>query len=430
METVANRRELIIHSGYIRAAVEALSSLMGNDDELRRQWRAVRNSFGPVDRGRRAEIFSTARAGTIFADPVKTRRFAEALAGRVDEHLRRLLDHFAERPWRYMIFEVSTNLDRCLININQEGRQQLLFSPEAVRQYHKGGRRLMGLIFDNGQCLQSWGSVIRLDSFFEEDIHYFAGEAAPEAYRAGGIARAMEEKPVPFFMLGPFSPISSPLLGGEVARSCISALRVSTYNEKKLEHCRCRTERMEEGDVVRLLLGSDPGRHPPVLYADRRSKSFILAASTLEQYRKGRLALLDVAPFPLKPQRSVSAAMEYAAGLILGTEPPWRELDRRFFPPGKAGPEPPSTKAPDTLPGKLRLNPPPDKGEKRYRGEEALRRMEQAVYHCLTDGKLPDAETVVRESGCDLNSCTIFLGALEALISGDLVPGEGKSEAA
>jgi hypothetical protein len=424
-KAAAGRRELILHSGYIRAAVEALSQLMSTERELRQEWREVKNRFGPVARERKGQIFSTARVGSIFADPKKTRAFAASITGKIDGHLRELLEHFATVPWRYRIFEVSGAEDRCLIDIYEAGQKQTLFSPEAVREFHKGGRRLMGLIFDNGKCLQSWGSVIRLDGFFEEDIHYFAGEAAPEAYSTGGIAKAIETRPVSFYMLSPFVGLVPPRLNGDVARSCVSALRMVCYDESRLSECRCKTERMEEGDVVRLLLGSDPSLYPPVLYADRRSNAFILSAPTLESYKKGRLALKPVAPFPAKPQRSVSAAMEYAAGLILGTEPPWRELDRHFLLrdealgiPGIAGSR-----------GVKKRSLSGGRGASKSRtgtagsgiedGEATLQRLEKTVYTCLSEGRLPDAVTVARESGCDYETCALFLRGLEALISGE-----------
>jgi hypothetical protein len=384
---------LVIHSGYMWGTVEELEGMMSTPAPLNREWNRYSRRCGPFSAELKQSSLSTLRAGQVFTSPEATRQFKSREARKLDHRLEAIVDLFIENPWSYNIFEVEKIESDGLLSIRCRGGDEILFSQEAARAARRGETRLLGLLFFNGQCMQSWGEIVPLDAFFEEDLHYFAGEIDPGRYSGAGLDAVIAADPLPFYLLKRYSALPQPLLYGEVARPCASSICLPDFDPERLSLCRCPTEQLDNGKALRVSLGHGADLRPPTLYLEGESGTAILTAFTLEGYRKGRLALEPVMLFPEKPQRMVSGTMQYAAWEICGTNPPWMELDESFV-PDHDSPE----------------------------GVALLDSLEEAVYHCIESGRSPDLDYVCERSGADPESARIFLEGLKNLIGGE-VPG-------
>jgi hypothetical protein len=388
-ERERNCTDLTLHAGFVEAGLEVLTDFMCTPEELLKEWKQISRKAGPFSGSRKRNIFNTIRAGSIFCDPEKTEAFAQKLSGRIDKRLSALLELFASYPWKYTLFEVHQILDQGIVEIMIDKRRELLFSPQSATEKEKGGHRFLGLLFFNGKCIQSWGEIVPLDSFFEEDLHYLAGESRPEIYAEEGVEAAIHANPLPFLLLKVFAGLPMPLLHGKPARPCASTICLPDFDIKRLELCRCRTEAIHRGIMHRISLGSDYTVHPPTLYINQKSNALFLSSLTLEGYKKARMALLPVAEFPETPQRIVGGTMQYAVHEMLGTNPPWMDLDAHFLP-----------------------------GKDSKKGIDTLERLEAAVYHCLDTGKEVLPELVSERSGVDIVSTRLFLDGLKDIITG------------
>ncbi len=384
---------LVIHSGYMWGTVEELEGMMSTPAPLNREWNRYSRRCGPFSAELKRSYLSTLRAGQVFTSPEAARQFRNRVARKLDPRLEAIIDLFIEHPWSYTIFDVEGIASDGLLSIRFLGRDETLFSQEASRAAKRGETRLLGLLFFNGRCMQSWGEIVPLDAFFEEDLHYFAGEIDPGHYSEKGLEAVLSADPLPFYLLKRYASLPQPLLFGEVARPCASSISLPDFDPERLSLCRCPTERLDKGKALRVSLGHGADLRPPTLYYEGESGTAILTAFTLEGYRKGRLALEPVVPFPTEPQRMVSGTMQYAAWEICGTNPPWMELDESFVPDH-------------------------DSAE----GLALLDRLEEAVYHCIESGRNPDLDYVCERSGADPESARIFLDGLKNLIGGE-VPG-------
>ncbi|ADK79292.1 hypothetical protein [Sediminispirochaeta smaragdinae] len=368
---------------YMQTALEVLADLMTTSEDIDREWRRFSLAAGPFSGETKRRVFQTARVGSILTDPESTRAFARRIAPKVDLNIKAVLEHFTTYPWFYTIFEVEKIVGDGFLIAKIRDSHEMLFSKPAEAKAREGGGCMLGLLFFNGACFQSWGEVVLLDSFFEGDIRFFARTAACREYEEKGIESAIIASPLPFLLLREFSKLPQTLFHGEIARACSSQLTLSSDIKCLIDQCRCKRQIIENDRYLRICLGGNLVTNPPTLYLDKKDHSLTLATFTLEGYRKARFALLSSVEFPEKPQQAVSSAMQYAVFQLFKVQPYWMSFDATFLADEQ-----------DTAP---------------------LHCLERVVYYRTRNGNLPPPDIVAEESGQDQRSAEIFLHAIQTI---------------
>lgn len=200
------------------------------------------------------------------------------------------------------------------------GEEYLLYSPSMKLTLKETAPHLwFNLIGFNGSCWQTFGIVLSLRSFDEDDIFFFATEVNPSIEDEDDLVREIEENPFPFFML--IYASNQPLVvnkGDELVNVCATD-KLGSFDLQPFSKA---FDAEWNEDVFQLKLrGWAAFPHCAVAYVDEKNK-FIFRSALTDKGFDELTAALEKAGLPLPPDSDirVSLSMVAAAGKILNRD--------------------------------------------------------------------------------------------------------------
>jgi hypothetical protein len=294
--------------------------LLGTYQNLMRRKRELLEKFPEHWQGLAA---GEAAASQLFIYPARIRRLLRSSAGEFSEEQTALLQRFAQTPWFYCLFDIRGRHGGAFYTIHdlEQDTERLLFSP-GVRDLERSGVGLfLCLLFDNGECLQSFGLVHYYRGFQPYDLRYFAKMLQPDTYRASGLAATIAANPGSFYLLDSSTEVPLFTHQGEPIEVCDHELRLESFDAGKLAGQ--ELELGSAGAVLRLRLkGEDSPLRTGCLFYDPRKKKLLVHATNLKLYARLRELLAPGVRIPAEPEWHASINMDLACRQLLGKEAP------------------------------------------------------------------------------------------------------------
>jgi hypothetical protein len=292
--------------------------LLGTYQNLMRRKRELLEKFPERWQGLAA---GEAAASQLFIYPARIRRLLRSSAGEFSEEQTALLQRFAQTPWFYCLFDIRVRHGGAFYTIHdlEQDTERLLFSP-GVRDLERTGVRLfLCLLFDNGECLQSFGLVHYYRGFQPYDFRYFAKLLQPDTYRASGLAATIAANPGSFYLLDSSTEVPLFAHQGEPIEVCDHELRLESFDAGKLAGE--ELELSSAGAVLRLRLkGKDSPLRTGCIFFDPKKKKLLVHATNMKLYARLRELLAPAVRIPAEPEWHASINMNLACLQILGKE--------------------------------------------------------------------------------------------------------------
>ncbi|MCP5045644.1 MAG: hypothetical protein GY940_00620 [bacterium] len=170
-------------------------------------------------------------AGKIFGNPSKLKKFLVQRRDSLTREAKQSIRHFLETPWFYSLFSVERTIGKHFLEVYDysKNRSLLLFS-KGVQQMHRNGAELfLCLLFDNGECHQTYGLVIYFRGFTVRDIKHFAKYTSHNFEKDGDLSYSIYYNPVPYMLLHRFSELPAHTLKGKPFEFCSHTINTKQF---------------------------------------------------------------------------------------------------------------------------------------------------------------------------------------------------------
>jgi hypothetical protein len=329
----------------------------------------------------------------VLGSELALRRFA-AKAGYAPAD-RDSYEAMSEKAWQVLLFEIKKRVAEDFflvapIGADPEGGE-LLHSPSLERLTVGRSSLFLTGSYSIGECSQTFGPVLPLESFSPEDVSTFASLLAPDLFASEGFAAVLRRQPLSFYLLYAFASVPRIAHGGRPIVYSASELRFKEGFLGSISSLGPR-ERAAKGNWVAHLKKDWDGLSFVDLVVSEKGRKAILLASDPSRYEAAAAeSPFDV--FPPRPRWTASMPMIAAIKEILGKDFPGlaEQSDQ-----GRAEAREPAADA--------------GAGSATSRGEpteEELASLNRAVAElsdAVNDGRSPDIGDIARRHGLDIAS--------------------------
>ena len=238
------------------------------------------------------------------------------------------LKHAVEYSWYITAFEVVAVEGPGILRIlDYDDDEEYLLYSEGVREMYESGIRVFySLLFDNGECLQTYGGIFYLKWADRSDFEYLARRISPHRYAAGGLSDVLTHSPVLLVALWSFAEFPPAGHRRERAVFCTSVIETGAFDAASLPG---NPEVEEYGEYRRVILDKNDIMFGPRILWDGKKKRCFLRAGTEDLYRRGLKMAAPVCKFPEEPDFRCSLNMETAAYVLIGPDE-FSEIDSLF----------------------------------------------------------------------------------------------------
>lgn len=140
-------------------------------------------------------------AGKVFTNPATLKKFLNEKRNSLSREEKQLVRNFLGNSWFYSVFSVEESIEKNFLRIyDYSTKENTLLYSKGVQQYHRYGKKLyLCLMFDNGECLQTYGTINYFRGFSAGDLEVFARFTGHHFERSGDLSAAIYQNPLPFF---------------------------------------------------------------------------------------------------------------------------------------------------------------------------------------------------------------------------------------
>lgn len=239
------------------------------------------------------------------------------------------LKTFQQNSWYLSLFSVKERITKDLFVIYDfwKDGEYLIKSSSLEELFNEGKTLFFSLVFDNGECLQSYGVLNYFQGLVPEDFETFAKLANPKLYEQKGFRYVLNHEMVAFFLLYAYAEMPALGSGGERIYFHASRIKCKGFDTTSLEHYYAG----EVEDITKWTISFDEKNILGAsLYFDSKHKTFTVYSTSLEDYTTAVDLLSDLIAVPAEPQYKVSTIIQAAAEDILGKPLPGAEYDTLF----------------------------------------------------------------------------------------------------
>ncbi|MCK4766606.1 MAG: hypothetical protein KAW12_30720 [Candidatus Aminicenantes bacterium] len=269
-------------------------------------------------------------AGKIFANPVKLKKFLNLHRDSLNREEKQAVRLFLGNPWFYSLFSVEKKIGKNVLRIYDysQNRSFLLYS-ENVQQMHRSGKKLfLCLLYDNGECCQTYGLINYFQGLSVKDIECYARFADSRYERDGDLSSAISRNPVPFMMLYLYAEVPKNLSSGELNESLHHSLKVESFSPADYAQ-KLKSEEKEGIILCTPKRSKDPAFFKGIYY-EKKTKILHIHAMGAKRYEALVKLLADRYDFPAEPGWRVSVSMLAVLDSLLGIEPPVSHFAKLF----------------------------------------------------------------------------------------------------
>ncbi|HUW41402.1 MAG TPA: hypothetical protein VMV90_10345 [Rectinemataceae bacterium] len=226
------------------------------------------------------------------------------------------------RAWRFSFFQTEKRIAEGFFTIQElDGERDVILLSNSVEDRNRENSTffLSGL-FDNGECVQTFGPVLQMDAFSPADIESFARLAAPDLFATRGLGAVIEREALKFSLLFAFANSPVPVHDDEIIVYASSSIRI---DDKFLSSLAAFPERevLKGAWVAHLLKDWTPFSFLDLIVEEKRRKA-VLFASTVERYMDAAANPPFDEFFAALPQYTARMSMVIAMESILGKQFP------------------------------------------------------------------------------------------------------------
>lgn len=272
----------------------------------------------------------TIAAGEIFTYPYRIKKYLNRDRGSLDTEDIKFFRFFQDNPWFYTIYSIKENLPENFFKIidYSDGKEIILYSPGLKSMYDRGANLFSALLFFNGYCYQTYGSLHYYRAFEPFDFDFFSKMLIPQYYKENDLSSAMAFRPVHFMLLDNWSELPPMYHGKEQLTQCCHTVNLSNFNSGKYSD---KFTIKEKQGVIRLRLKR--GKFPfnvSEFYYDSKKKRFLVFASGIKRYEKLVKLISKDITLPAVPELYATMPMIAAERIMLGKNMPVIEYDSIF----------------------------------------------------------------------------------------------------
>jgi hypothetical protein len=132
------------------------------------------------------------------------------------------------KAWRFSFFQTEERIAEGFFPIQEMGgeRDVLLYSNAVDKRNGANSTFFLSGLFDDGECVQTFGPVLQMDAFVPEDIESFARLAAPDLFAARGLGAVLEREALKFSLLFAFANSPIPVHDDKPVVYASSSIRI------------------------------------------------------------------------------------------------------------------------------------------------------------------------------------------------------------
>lgn len=268
-------------------------------------------------------------AGKIYANPSKLKKFLNQRRDSLTREEKKTVRHFLGNPWFYSLFSVEESLGKNFLKIYDYSmnRSLLLFS-KGVQQMHRNGAKLfLCLLFDNGECHQTYGVINYFRGFTVRDIKFFSGYTGRHFEKDGDLSLSIFHNPVPYMLLYKYAELPAQVFRGEPFEYCSHAIDAKQFTTS--EYSKKFDFQEKEEFIMCSLKGSEHDDFKKIFF-DKKNGTLHVHTMGIKRYQSIIKVFKGKYDFPAEPSWRVSALMELALDEIFGIKSPIIEFEDIF----------------------------------------------------------------------------------------------------
>lgn len=240
-------------------------------------------------------------AGKIFTEPATLKLFLNEKRNLLNRAEKQLIRNFLGNPWFYSVFSVEESIGKNFLRIYDYSiKSTVLLYSKSVRQYHRYGDRLyLCLLFNNGECLQTYGTINYFRGFSVRDMEFFAGFVSHHFDRTGDFSYAIYQNPLPFLLLSGYAELPVSVFRGEMGEFCYHSEKVNGFSPADL------TKEFEIDEKENIVQFTYKGSFEPDffhgMYYEKKNKILHVHALGISYYKSLVNLLKNRYHFPEEP---------------------------------------------------------------------------------------------------------------------------------
>ncbi|MCD6122652.1 MAG: hypothetical protein J7K04_12515 [Spirochaetales bacterium] len=312
--------------------------------------------------GWRDTALDTVAAGDIFTYPYRIKKYISRDRNNLEAEDIKFFRLFQDNPWFYTVFSIKENLKQygngeygeswsekdetkgilyekdetkeslyenffSIIDYS-DGSEIILYSPGLRRMFERGANLFSALLFFNGYCYQTYGSLHYYKAFEPFDFDFFAKMLIPQYYKENGLSAAMSFRPLQFMLLDNWSEIPPVYHGKEQLTQCCHTLSLDSFESGKYSDK--FTVKKKQGIIRLRLKRSKFPFNVSELYYDSKRKKFLVFTTGIKRYKKLVKLISEDISLPEVPELYATLPMVGAVKTMLGKDLPVIEYDRIF----------------------------------------------------------------------------------------------------
>ncbi len=269
-------------------------------------------------------------AGGVFTKPSRLKKFFSVYKSKLDKEEDLVINFFIDHPWFYSLFSIEQTISKNYFRIYDycKDRSLLLYS-EDVQQLHRYGSNLfLCLLFNNGECHQSYNFINYFRGFNVRDIEFFTTFVDGRYPRERELVQSIALQPIPFMLLSQYADNQSVFNAGERTEYCWHSIKVEGF-DPTIYHDKFNIKEKKGTIKCTLKKSDDPGFFS-VIYYEKKSGILHLYTLGITRYEELVKAFNNIYPFPDEPSWRVGTPMLEALYTILGIDPPHSRFERIF----------------------------------------------------------------------------------------------------
>ena len=323
----------------------------------RETMRSLQKLTEKLPEGWRDTALDTVAAGDIFTYPYRIKKYINKDRNNLDAEDTKFFRFFQENPWFYTVFSIKENLKQygkaefgeieyketeygkgepeeslyenffSIIDYS-DGKEIILYSPGLKRMFDRGANLFSALLFFNGYCYQTYGSLHYYKAFEPFDFDFFSKMLIPQYYNENGLSAAMAFRPLHFMLLDNWSEIPPVYHGKERLTQCCHTVSLGSFESGKYSD---KFTVKEKQGIIRLKLKRS--KFPfnlSELYYDSKRKKFLVFTTGIKRYKKLVKLISEDINLPEVPELYATLPMITAVKKMLGKDLPVIQYDRIF----------------------------------------------------------------------------------------------------
>lgn len=269
-------------------------------------------------------------AGKIFANPSKLKKFLNQHKDSLTREEKKSIRHFMENPWFYSLFSVEESMGKNFMKVYDysKNRSLLLFSKGVQQMYRNGVKLFLCLLFDNGECHQTYGVITFFRGFTVRDIKCFAGYTGHHFEKDGDLSLSIYHNPVPYMLLYKFAGLPAQTFKGEPFEFCSHSINAKQFIPSEYSKV---FDFLEKEEVIMCSFkGSSEYENFGKFFFDKKNGTLHVHTIGIKRYQSIIKVFKGKYDFPTEPSWRVSALMELALDNILGIKSQTSEFEHIF----------------------------------------------------------------------------------------------------